>query len=97
MEYLRTDPKCLGKIIEPYRHDHKLLEVGRIAGVLAAVEDVEHGDWQAHFPPSRKIAPERYAFASILDGGAGFGHSHGNGENGIDAQVAFVRGAVKSY
>ena len=61
----------------------------------AAVEDVEHGDWQAHFAPSRKIAPERYAFASVLDGGAGFGHSHGNGENGVDAQVAFVGGAVK--
>ena len=34
------------------RHDHELLEVGRVLGVLAAVEDVEHRDRQRSRAPT---------------------------------------------
>ena len=41
------------------RHDHELLEVGRVLGVLAAVEDVEHRDRQGPRADAAEVAVER--------------------------------------
>ena len=45
-EDLGAGAQRLGVRVGADRHDHELLEVGRVLGVLAAVEDVEHRDRQ---------------------------------------------------
>ena len=47
-------PQRVGEGLDADRHDHELLEVGRVLGVLAAVEDVEHRDRQR-----RRARPRR--------------------------------------
>ncbi len=46
VEHLRPGPDRLAERVDPDRGDHELLEVGRVDGVLAAVEDVEERDRQ---------------------------------------------------
>ena len=75
-------------------HDHEFLQVHGIIGVGAAIEDIHHGHGQrggvALAGIAREIAIERQA----LGGRRGAGGGHGDGENGVGAQLAFVGRAV---
>ena len=46
-------------VSKPDGHDHELLEVGRVQGVLAAVEDVEHRHRQGARADAAEVAVER--------------------------------------
>jgi len=57
-----TRPKRLGERVDADRGDHELLEVRRVAGVLAAIEDVERtGPGTVARSDAGEVAVERHA------------------------------------
>ena len=74
-----------------HRHDHEFLEVDRIVGVHAAVDDVHHRHGQQRRFRPADIAIERLASR----GGLGLGRGHRHAENGVGAEPLLVRGAVE--
>ena len=70
----------------PDGHDHELLEVGRVLGVLAAVEDVEHRDRQRPRPRPADVAVER----QVVGGRRRVGAGQRDAEDGVRAQAALV-------
>ena len=49
--------QCIRKAFNPHRHHHELLDVGRVGGVFAAVQDIEHGHWKRNWGAVRQVVP----------------------------------------
>jgi len=88
----------LGAGAEPFRegrqtrrHDHEFLEVDRVVGMGAAVDDVHHRNRQDAGVGAAEIAVERQAGG--LGGGLGDGERHA--EDGVGAEARLVRRAVE--
>jgi hypothetical protein len=96
-----SSPRSVWKISEPQRsasaklarprQDHEFLEVDRVVGMHAAIDDVHHRHRQRPRRGAADIAIERHV--------EGFGRCLGAGqrdaEDGVGAQPALVRGAVE--
>ena len=94
VEHLAADLHRLGEGVGAGRDDEELLEGQLVAGVLAAVDDVEarhrHGVWVAVAGQVREVLPERHA----LGGGAGLAGRHRDAQDRVGAERLLVRGAV---
>ncbi|OIQ73058.1 hypothetical protein GALL_453100 [mine drainage metagenome] len=80
----------LADVVRADRHDHEFLNVDRVVGMFAAVDDVHHRQRQDARRGAADVAVER------LRGeiGGGFGHGERDAQNGVGAKAALVRGAV---
>ena len=91
MEDLGGHPKALPEGRRPHRHDHELLDVHIVVGVLAAVDDIGHrhrdvvGDDAADIPVERKFQ----------GGGGGLSAGERHAEDRVGAQGALVFCAVQ--
>ncbi|CUH53066.1 hypothetical protein SHM7688_02518 [Shimia marina] len=74
-----------------HRHDHEFLDVDRVVGMLAAVDDVHHWHRQNARGGAAHIAEQR--LRGVICGG--FGSGEGHAEDGICTQTAFVFCAVQ--
>ena len=95
VEDLDADPQALREARRAGRDDHELLEVDRVVGVGAAVEDVHHRHRQhgrlAAAVELGQIAVERLAGV----GRGGLRHRQRDAEDRVGAEPALVRGAVE--
>ncbi|MNE05887.1 hypothetical protein D3C80_984610 [compost metagenome] len=73
------------------RQDHELLNVDRIVGVSAAVDDVHHRSRQDASRDAADVAIQRQVRAD----GAGLGRSQRDAQDGVGAQTSLVVGAVQ--
>ena len=80
-----------GELRGAERGDHELLQVHRVVGVRAAVDDVHHRDRQRCGADAAQIAVERRA----LRGGGGARGGHGDRQDRVGAEPALVRRAVE--
>ena len=90
-EDLRAGPERLGERGEPDGHDHELLEVRGVLGVLAAVEDVEHRDRQDPGADAAEPAVER----DLVGRGGRVRAGERDAEDRVRAQLALVGRAVE--
>ncbi|MDT4834564.1 hypothetical protein FQZ97_682050 [compost metagenome] len=74
-----------------HRQDHQFLEVERVVGVRAAVDDVHHRHGHAHGAAAAEIAIQGQA--GFVGGGAG--HGHAGRQDGVGAQAFLGFGAVQ--
>ena len=83
--------KAFGEVGRADRHDHELLEVDRVVGMHAAIDDVHHRHRQQPRRGAADIAVQRQV------GGhrRGLGGGKRNAENGIGAEPRFVGRAVE--
>ena len=81
----------LGEARRADGHDHELLEVHAVVGVLAAVEDVHHRHRQPHRPRPAQVGVQRQF------GGhrRGPGDRHRNAQDGVGPQLALGGRAVQ--
>ena len=91
VEDLGAPPHRLGERRRPHRHDHEFLEIDRIVGVDAAIDDVHHRHRQGAGVDAADIAIERQP--EIGGGGARGGEAHA--ENGVGAEPGLVGRAVE--
>jgi hypothetical protein len=73
------------------RHDHEFLEVDRVVGMGATIDDVHHRHRQQPGVGTADIAVERQA-ARL---GSGAGCRERDAENGVGAELALVGGAIE--
>ncbi len=91
VEHLGPRPQRLAEGIEADGHDHELLEVRGVQGVLAAVEDVEHRHGQGAGTDTTQVAVQR-----LVGGrGRGMGDGQGHAQDGVRTQLALVGRAVE--
>ena len=88
---LDARPQAVGEGVEAARDDHELLDVDRVVGVGAAVQDVEHGYRQQRGGRAAEIGVERQAG----EVGRRLGHRQRHAENGVGAEPALAGGAVE--
>ena len=74
-----------------HRDDHELLQIERVVGVRAAVDDVHHRHRHLHAAHAAEVAVQRQA--RFFGRGARDGHAHR--QRGVGAQAALVVGAVQ--
>ena len=79
------------KLSAPDRQDHELLDVERVVGMRAAIDDVHHRRRQHPGADAAEIAVERQADA---DGG-GLGGGEADGQDRVGAEPLLVLGAVE--
>ncbi len=91
VEHLRAPANRLGQRRRADRHDHEFLDVDRVVGVLAAVDDVHHRHRQDMRRNAADVAVERQA-AGI---GRRLGHRQAGAEDGVGAELALVVGPVE--
>ena len=91
VENFRAGAQRVREPLHAQRHDHELLEVGRVLGVLAAVQDVEHRDRQDTRAGATQVAIER----QLVGGGGSMCARQRRPENCVRAQGALVRRAVE--
>ena len=91
VERLRAHAQRLREALRAHRHDHEFLKVHGVVGMHAAVQHVHHGHGQHARLQSAQIAIERRA-RRLRRGAAG---RHGDGQDGVGAQLALVGGAVE--
>jgi hypothetical protein len=91
VEDLGAPAQRLGEARRADRHDHELLEVDVVVGVLAAVEDVHHRHRQHVRVGAADVAVERQAERV----GGGLGDRQRDAEDGVGAELALVVGAVE--
>jgi hypothetical protein len=88
---LGAGTESLGEGVEPERHDHELLNVDRVVGVSAAVQDVQERHREDRGP--------RPAQVDVGGQARRLGCRPGDGErgpeDGVGAQAALVGGAVE--
>ncbi len=77
--------------LEAQRHDHELLHVDRVVGVLAAVDDVHHRRGQQPGVRAADVAIERQA--AVLGRRVGRGQRHA--QDRVRAELLLVRRAVQ--
>ena len=87
VEDLRAHAQAFGEALGAGRQDHELLDVDRIVGVGAAVDDVHHRHRQDAGRDAADILVERQADRD----GAGLGRGQDDAEDGVGAQAALVR------
>jgi hypothetical protein len=75
----------------PEGSDHEFLQVDRIVGMRAAIDDVHHRDRQEVGGDAAQVAIERSTLRCCPCAGSG----HGNGEDGIGSEAALVRCTVE--
>ena len=80
-----------GEGLRAGRQDHELLDVDRIVGVGAAVDDVHHRHRQDAGRDAADVLVERQAGRH----GAALADGQGDAEDGVGAQAALVRRAVQ--
>src|SRR6185437_5339919 len=83
--------QSIGEALGADGHDHEFLEVDVGVGMRAAVEHVEHGGGQYAGVDAAQVAVERNFKRLRNSAGAG----HGDGENGVGAELSLVGRAVK--
>ena len=88
---LGADPEGLGEALRARRHDHELLEVDRVLGVHAAVQDVQHRHGEHARPVAADPAEERDAGISR----SGLRDRERRAEDRVRAQPPLVRSAVE--
>ena len=90
MKNLRAHPQCFREGRRPERHDHEFLEVDRVVGMHAAVDDIHHRHRQEMGVGAADIPVERQR------GGVGrrLGDREGGAEDGVGAEAGLVEGAV---
>ena len=88
---LRPGAQRLGEGFGAERHDHEFLEVDRVVGVHAAIDDVHHRHRQDPRRGAADIAVER----QLVRGGRRLGDGERHAENGVGAEPALVGGAVE--
>ena len=91
VENLRADADRLGERLGADRHDHEFLEIDRIVGVRAAVDDVHHRHGQQPRARAADIAVERQAVRLRRRLGDGERHA----QDGVGAEPALVLRAVE--
>ena len=91
VERLRAHAQALAERGGADRHDHELLEVDRVVGVGAAVDDVHHRHGQHARRLPAEVAPQRQA---LLGGGRARGGER-HAEDRVGAQARLVRRAVE--
>ena len=91
VEDLRAAAQRFGKARRAHRHDHEFLEVDRVVGVDAAIDDVHHRHRQGAGRGAADIAIQRQV---VRDRG-GLGAGERDAENGVGADPALVLGAVE--
>ena len=93
MEDLRAHADGLGGAVGADRHDHELLDVDRVVGVRAAVDDVHHRHRQHVRGRPAEVAVERQAGGRRRR----LGHGQADAENGVGAEPALVLRAVELH
>ncbi len=91
MEHLRTHAQPLRERIGAHRNHHELLEVHRVRGMRAAVEDVHHRHGERAGHGAAEIAIERQTHFERR--GARDGHGHA--QHRVGAEPALVLRAVE--
>ena len=91
VENLAAGAERFGKGRHAFRHDHELLEIDRRIGVRAAVDDVHHRHREHLGVRSAEIFEERNA--ELRGGRLRVGER--DGEDGVGAELGFVRRAVE--
>ena len=86
VEHFGAHAHRLGEARRADRHDHEFLEVDRIVGMHAAIDDVHHRHGQQRRLRPADIAIERHA----LRGGLGLGRGHRHAEDGVGAEPLLV-------
>ncbi len=91
MEYFRAHAQSVGESVGAGRHDHEFLEVQRIVGMRAAIDDVHHRHWQDARIDAAQILIERQPRGlprRLCD-------RQRHAENGVRPEAALVLGAVE--
>ena len=83
VEDFRTGAQRFAEAVEAGGHNHEFLNVHRVIGVLAAVDDVHHWHRQLVAVLVLDVAVQGQALAV----GAGVGQGQGNAQNGVGAEV----------
>jgi hypothetical protein len=91
VEGLRAPAQRLGEGLRADRRDHELLDVDRIVGVRAAVDDVHHRHRQQVRVRAAEVAEQRQRGRL----GGGLGDRERDAEDRVGAEPALVRGAVQ--
>ena len=91
VEDLGAHAQRVGEAGRADRDDHELLEVDRVVGVGAAVEDVHHRHGQDPRRLAAQVAPQRL----VLLRGRGARRGERDAEDRVRAQAALVRRAVE--
>src|SRR6202035_2303269 len=91
VEDLRAAAQRLGKGFGADRHDHEFLEVDRIVGMHAAIDDVHHRHRQRPRRGAADIAIER----QVGGFGRGLGDRQRHAQDGVGAEPALVRRTVE--
>ena len=91
VEDLGAGPQRVAERGHADRHDHELLEVGGVLGVLAAVEDVEHRDRQRPRADPAEVSVER----QVAGRGGRVGDRERDAQDRVRAELGLVRRAVE--
>ena len=91
MEDLRAAAQRFGKAVCADRHHHEFLEVDRVVGMRAAVEDVHHRHRQDAGADPTDIAVERQAARLRRR----LGHRQRDAQDRIGAQLALILGPIE--
>ena len=91
VEDLGAAAQAFGEGRRADRHDHEFLEIDRVVGMGAAVQDVHHRHRQGRGRDAADIAVERQA-ARV---GGRLGDGEADAEDGIGAEPGLVVGAVE--
>ena len=91
MEGLGGPAQRVGEALGAHGHDHELLEVHVAVGMGSAVEHVEHGGGEHGGVDAAQVAVEGN-LERLRDGSGG---GHGDGEDGVGAQLGLVWRAVQ--
>ncbi len=91
LENLHAHAQAFGESLRADRHDHEFLEVDRVVGMRAAVDDVHHRHRQQPRRRAADVTIERLP----ARGRGGFRDGKRNTEDRVRAEPAFVRRAVE--
>ena len=91
VEDFRAAAQRLGEGRRPHRHDHEFLEIDRIVGMHAAIDDVHHRHRQRPRRGAADITIERH----VEGFGGRLGAGQRDAENGVGPEPALVRRAVE--
>ena len=91
VEHLRAPPDRFGQAVGTDRHDHEFLDIDRVVGMFAAIDDVHHRHRQDMRRNAANITIEWQA-ARIR---GGLGHRHAGAKDSIGADPALVGRAIE--
>ena len=93
VEDLGAHAQRLTEAVRPHRQQHELLEVQRIVGMGATVDDIDHGHGQHARLGTAHVPPQRHALA----GRRRAGHGQRHAQQRVGAQPAFAGRAVQRH